>query len=61
MSTSAVVCGVITNRDISSEELLSKAVEEIVESARDNDIPEQEIAEALREQAAAVTEIERTE
>jgi ribosome-binding protein aMBF1 (putative translation factor) len=61
MSTSVVVCGVITNRDISSEELLSRAVEEIVESARDNDIPEQEIAEALREQAAAVAEIEQSE
>jgi ribosome-binding protein aMBF1 (putative translation factor) len=52
---------VITNRDISSEELLSKAVEEIVESARDNDIPEREIAETLREQAAAVAEIEQSE
>lgn len=61
MFTSAVACGVITNRDISSEELLSKAVEEIIESARDNDIPEREIAEALREQAAAVAEIDQSE
>lgn len=51
----------ITNRDISSEELLTRAVEEIVESAQDNDIPEAEIAEALRDQAAALSESDGVE
>ncbi|MFW5918020.1 MAG: hypothetical protein ACOCR0_00920 [Haloferacaceae archaeon] len=46
----------ITNREISSEELLSQAVVEIVESARENDIPEHRIATELREQATELAE-----
>jgi hypothetical protein len=52
---------VITNRDISSAKLLSEAVEEIVESARENDVSEQKIAEELREHAAALSDSGRTE
>lgn len=51
----------ITNREISSEKLLSKAVDEIIESARENDVSEQRIAEELRAQAAELTEANRAE
>lgn len=46
----------ITNRDISSAALLSQAVEEIVESARENDVPDKRIAEELREQASELSD-----
>jgi hypothetical protein len=47
---------VITNRDIATGRLLSDAVEEIVESARENDVPEERIAEELREHASALSD-----
>jgi hypothetical protein len=46
----------ITNREIKSEALLAEALTEVVESARENDVDEETIAEALRERAAAVAE-----
>jgi hypothetical protein len=45
---------VITNRDVTTEDLLSKALEEVVESARENGVPEAVIAENLYEHAAEV-------
>lgn len=57
----AVSWSVITNRDISSAALLSQAVEEIVESARENDVPDTRIAEELREQASGLSDPNRVE
>lgn len=44
----------ITNREIKSEALLDEALIEIVESARENDISEQTLAETLFDTAEAV-------
>jgi hypothetical protein len=45
----------ITNREIKSEALLAEALAEVVESARENDVGDETIAEALRERAATVS------
>jgi hypothetical protein len=44
----------ITNREIKSEALLDEALTEIVESARENDISDQTVAETLSATADAV-------
>jgi hypothetical protein len=44
----------ITNREIKSEALLDEALTEIVESARENDISDQTLAETLFDTAEAV-------
>ncbi|MFC6785720.1 hypothetical protein ACFQFH_07345 [Halobaculum halobium] len=41
----------ITNREISSRALLEEALDELVESARENDVADAELAAALRAQA----------
>ena len=43
---------VITNREISSRELLDDALDELVDSARDNGLDDDEIVEALHARAA---------
>lgn len=55
------MCTVITNREISSEKLLAEAVEEIVESARKNDVSDEQIAAELRERASALADPEAAE
>jgi hypothetical protein len=45
---------VITNREITDEALLREALDEIVESARENGVREARLAAALREHADAV-------
>jgi hypothetical protein len=44
----------ITNREIKSEALLEEALTEIVESARENDIADETLTEALSDTAEAV-------
>lgn len=44
----------ITNREIKSEALLDEALTEIVESARENGISDQRLAETLSDTAEAV-------
>lgn len=46
----------ITNREISSEELLAEAVDEIIESARENNVPDQKIATKLETRADSLSE-----
>lgn len=42
----------ITNREIASRELLDQALDELVDSARENGVAEEEIEEVLRARAA---------
>ncbi|WP_348609789.1 hypothetical protein [Halobaculum rarum] len=44
----------ITNREITSRELLDKALDELVDSARANGVSDDETAEALRVRAAGI-------
>jgi hypothetical protein len=44
----------ITNREIKTEALLEEALTEIVESARENDIADETLTEALSDTAEAV-------
>ncbi|QZX99320.1 hypothetical protein [Halobaculum rubrum] len=44
----------ITNRDITSRELLDEALDELVDSARANGVSDDETAEALRVRAAGI-------
>jgi hypothetical protein len=45
---------VITNREIRSADLLDEALDEVVESAVENDVGRERVAAALRERAEAV-------
>ena len=42
----------ITNRDIQTVELFDQALDEVIESARENDVSEQALADTLRDRAA---------
>ncbi|SHH63856.1 hypothetical protein [Halobaculum gomorrense] len=46
----------ITNRDISSRALLEEALDELVESASENGVSDEVLAEALRVRASEVDE-----
>ncbi|GAA0219434.1 hypothetical protein [Halobaculum roseum] len=46
----------ITNREISSRAVFEEALDELVESARANDVPDEALAEALRTRAVGVDE-----
>ncbi|QZP38324.1 hypothetical protein [Halobaculum magnesiiphilum] len=46
----------ITNREISSRALFEEALDELVESARENDVPDETLAEVLRTRASGVDE-----
>jgi hypothetical protein len=56
MLPTAVNPGMITNREISSAELLAEAVDEIIESARENDVSDQKIATELETRVASLSE-----
>ena len=46
----------ITNREITSRELLDEALDELVDSARANGVSDDEIAAALRVRAAGIAD-----
>lgn len=50
----------ITNRETPSRSLLEEALDELVESARENGVPDEALAEALRTRAAAIDEANET-